>query len=67
MQAKPARDNPNSEAKPSCQGVSPLDEPCNQTAEILCDKCERWFCATHAQDDLWHPCQLDIGDEGGEG
>jgi hypothetical protein len=67
MKAKPARENPNEEAKPSCEAVSRMDEPCNQSAVIFCDKCERWFCAAHLQDDQWHACQLEPGDEGGEG
>jgi hypothetical protein len=66
MKAKPARENPNQEAKPQCEGVSQLDEPCNQSAENFCDKCQRRFCAAHLQDDLWHGCQLSPGDEGGE-
>ena len=67
MQAKAARENPNEEAKPSCDGVSRLDEPCNETAAIFCDRCERWFCAAHAQDDQWHACHVEPGEEGGEG
>jgi len=67
MRAKAARENPNEEAKPSCEAISQLDEPCNQSAENFCDKCQRWFCAAHLQDDLWHACGLEPGDEGGEG
>jgi hypothetical protein len=67
MKAKRARENPNAEAKPACEGVSRLDEPCNASAEILCDQCDRWFCATHVDDDQWHPCVFGPGDEGGEG
>ena len=67
MKAKRARENPDVEAKPSCDAVSPLDEPCNQSAEIFCDTCERWFCAAHAEDDQWHACVVELGDEGGEG
>ena len=67
MKAKPARENPNEETKLQCEGVSQLDEPCNQSAENFCDKCQCWFCAAHLQDDLWHACQLTPGDEGGEG
>jgi hypothetical protein len=30
--------------------------------------CERqWFCAIHAEDEAWHRCVLEPGDEGGEG
>jgi hypothetical protein len=67
MKAQAARENPNEEAKPSCEAVSRLDEPCNQSAAIFCDKCERWFCAAHMQDDQWHACHLEPGEEGGEG
>ncbi len=67
MKAQPARENSGNEAKPSCEAVSHLDEPCNESASVFCDKCERWFCAAHAHDDLWHTCQLEPGEEGGEG
>jgi hypothetical protein len=67
MKAKPARENSNPTAKPSCEGVSRLDEPCNQSAAIFCENCDRWFCAPHMQDDQWHACQLEPADEGGEG
>jgi hypothetical protein len=67
MKAQAARENPNEEVKPSCEAVSRLDEPCNQSATIFCDKCERWFCAAHMQDDQWHSCHLEPGEEGGEG
>jgi len=67
MKAKRARENPDVDVKPSCEGVSRLDEPCNQSAEIFCDQCDRWFCAAHAEDDQWHPCMFEPGDEGGEG
>jgi hypothetical protein len=66
MKAKPARENPNQETKPSCEAISHLDEPCNESAEIFCDTCGRWFCASHAEDDQWHPCRLEPGEEGGE-
>jgi hypothetical protein len=67
MKAKRARENPNEKAKPSCEAVSRLDEPCNQSAAVFCEKCERWFCAEHMEDDQWHACHLEPGDEGGEG
>lgn len=67
MKAKPARENPNLNPQPSCEGVSRLDEPCNQSAAIFCATCDRWFCAAHMRDDQWHACQLEPGDEGGEG
>jgi hypothetical protein len=49
-----------------CQAVSPMDEPCDSAATILCDICARWFCAAHAEDEAWHACALEPGDEGGE-
>jgi hypothetical protein len=67
MKPQPARENPDQQPKPSCEAISHLDEPCNESAVVLCDKCDRWFCAAHAQDDQWHPCMLPPGDEGGEG
>jgi hypothetical protein len=67
MKAKPARENPNQEEKPSCEAVSHLDEPCNESAAIFCDMCGRRFCAAHFEDDRWHPCRLAPGEEGGEG
>jgi len=67
MRAQQARENPAGEPKPSCDAVSRLDEPCNVSAAVFCDKCERWFCSAHAQDDQWHACILDPGDVGGEG
>jgi hypothetical protein len=66
MKAKPARESPYSEPQPSCEGVSRLDEPCNESAAIFCDQCDRWFCPAHAEDDQWHSCLLEPGDEGGE-
>jgi hypothetical protein len=67
MKAKRAPENPNLEAQPACEGVSRLDEPCNQSAAIFCERCKRWFCAAHAEDDEWHACVVELGDEGGEG
>lgn len=67
MKAQPARDSAGEAVRASCEAVSLLDEPCNESASIFCDKCDRWFCASHAHDDEWHPCHLEPGDEGGEG
>lgn len=67
MKAQQARENAAGEPKTSCDAVSRLDEPCNASAAVFCDKCERWFCSAHAQDDQWHTCTLDPGDVGGEG
>jgi hypothetical protein len=51
----------------SCQAVSPMDEPCDVSATYHCEKCRRWFCAAHAEDEAWHTCMLEGGEEGGEG
>ena len=68
MKAQPAREESRAEQVPTtCEGVSRLDEPCNKAAAVFCDRCERWFCAAHAEDDEWHSCGLEPGDEGGEG
>jgi hypothetical protein len=50
----------------TCQAVSPLDEPCDFAATSHCAICGRRFCAVHAEDETWHTCVLDPGDEGGE-
>jgi hypothetical protein len=44
-----------------------MDEPCDETATVFCDNCERWFCAAHFENDEWHICGFELGDEGGEG
>ena len=50
----------------ACQGISRNDEPCDFPATVHCSKCGQWFCDAHAEDDEWHPCSLDPGEEGGE-
>jgi len=51
-----------------CQAVSPEGESCNFIpATVHCPKCGGWFCEAHAEDEHWHPCALEPGDEGGEG
>jgi hypothetical protein len=49
-----------------CQGVSPTDERCDHPATVHCVKCGKWFCDAHAEDQEWHPCMMEPGDEGGE-
>jgi hypothetical protein len=49
-----------------CQAVSPSDEPCDYQATVRCPTCKRWFCDAHAQDEAWHSCSREQGDEGGE-
>ena len=51
----------------TCQAVSPMDEPCDARATYHCERCGRWFCAVHAEDEAWHYCVLNEGDVGGEG
>jgi hypothetical protein len=49
-----------------CQGVSPNDEPCGYPATVHCPSCKRWFCHAHAEDEDWHSCVREPGEEGGE-
>lgn len=49
-----------------CQAVSLNDEPCDYPATVHCAQCNRWFCDQHAEDENWHACALQPGDEGGE-
>jgi hypothetical protein len=51
----------------TCQAVSPLDEPCTSVANYQCGVCGQWYCALHAEDEAWHRCALEPGEEGGEG
>jgi hypothetical protein len=51
----------------SCQAVSPMDDACEAKASYHCGICGQWFCAAHAEDEAWHPCVLEPGEEGGEG
>jgi hypothetical protein len=50
----------------SCQAVSSMDELCDSSATFHCGICGRWFCSVHAEDETWHTCVLEPGDEGGE-
>ena len=51
----------------TCQAVSPMDEPCDASASYHCGICGLWFCPVHAEDETWHRCMIEPGDEGGEG
>jgi hypothetical protein len=51
----------------SCEAISPTAEQCESTATSHCGICGRWFCGVHAEDETWHICAVDPGDEGGEG
>jgi hypothetical protein len=48
-----------------CQGVSPSDEPCDYPVTVHCPICKR-FCDAHAEENAWHSCMIEPGDEGGE-
>ena len=50
-----------------CQAVSPMDDTCAARASNHCGICGLWFCSVHAEDEAWHHCALEPGDEGGEG
>ena len=51
-----------------CEAVSPEGEACDYVpATVHCPKRDKWFCETHAEDEHWHSCALEPGDEGGEG
>ena len=50
----------------TCQGISPLDEPCDEKASYHCETCGLWFCSVHADDEQWHHCAVAGHDEGGE-
>jgi hypothetical protein len=55
------------ELKWICEGFSPMRDPCDAKATYQCGICGKWFCVIHAEDEAWHPCALEPGDEGGEG
>jgi hypothetical protein len=51
----------------TCEAVSVLDEPCEASASYHCGICGLWLCRVHAEDEAWHRCVFEPGDEGGEG
>jgi hypothetical protein len=65
LQQEPQAESPNYEL--ICEGVSPTGDPCDAKATYHCWICEKWFCAFHAEDEAWHRCALEPGDERGEG
>jgi hypothetical protein len=66
MKPQPAREPLREEqTQTACEAVSPLDEPCNEAATFFCDNCGRWFCVAHAEDEEWHTCGIEPGEEGG--
>jgi hypothetical protein len=50
----------------SCEAVSQFDERCDTLATVHCGICGRRFCSVHAEDETFHACVLEPGDEGGE-
>jgi hypothetical protein len=50
-----------------CQALSATGEPCDTSATCHCAVCRKWFCVVHAEDEAWHRCALEPGEEGGEG
>jgi len=50
-----------------CQALSATAEPCDTSATCHCAVCRKWFCVVHAEDEAWHRCALEPGEEGGEG
>ena len=69
-QGVPMLEEPKEEEGPDlerlCQGVSPNDEPCGYPATVQCPSCTRWFCDAHAEEEDWHSCVREPGEEGGE-
>ena len=51
----------------SCEAISPMAEPCNSAATSHCGFFGRWFCSAHTEDETWHICVVEPGEEGGEG
>ena len=47
--------------------IYPMDETCNVLASYQCGVCGKWLCAIHAENEMWHLCILEPGDEVGEG
>jgi hypothetical protein len=47
-------------------GVVGVDEPCDSSATFHCGICGQWYCAVHIEDEEWHACAREPGDEGGE-
>ena len=66
-QGVPMLEEPKEEEGPDlerlCQGVSPNDEPCGYPATVQCPSCKRWFCDAHAEDEDWHSCVREPGEE----
>ena len=48
----------------SGETVSRMAESCDSVATAHCGICGRWFCAVHAEDETWHICVVEPGEEG---
>lgn len=46
-----------------CQGISRVDEPCDNQGQQFCERCGQWFCRAHYPDPDWHPCAPEQGGE----
>ena len=44
-----------------CQGISRVDEPCDEFAQQYCERCGQWYCRGHFPDPDWHPCAPEQG------
>ena len=51
----------------SVRRLSATGEPCDTSATYHYGVCGKWFCGFHAEDEAWHRCALEPGEEGGEG
>lgn len=43
-----------------CQALSAADEPCKLAATCHCAVCGKWFCSTHAEDEAWRHCSVEL-------
>ncbi len=46
-----------------CQALSSTEETCKVSSTCHCLVCGKWFCSIHAEDEAWHRCAIDAGDE----
>jgi hypothetical protein len=50
-----------------CQAITATEEACKLAATCHCSVCGTWFCVVHAEDEAWHRCELEPGDEAEKG
>ncbi len=50
-----------------CQAITATEEACKLAATCHCSVCGKWFCVVHAEDEAWHRCELEPGDEAEKG